>query len=88
MSEDEELFTAHDAAHLFISKFVRRLRDQHHVQVIVSTEALDESVVAVAPAKISPVSSLLSQKMSRHYALSVGHSHLPAFSTTLKIRNT
>ncbi|KAJ8577278.1 hypothetical protein ON010_g1934 [Phytophthora cinnamomi] len=44
--KDEELFTAHDSAHLFISKFIRRLRDQHHVQLIVSTEALDESVVA------------------------------------------
>ncbi|GMF46816.1 unnamed protein product [Phytophthora fragariaefolia] len=43
----DELFTAHDAARLFVSKFVRRLHDCHQVQVIVSTEALDESFVAV-----------------------------------------
>ncbi|KAG2781351.1 hypothetical protein JG687_00001684 [Phytophthora cactorum] len=43
---DEELFTAHDAAHLFISKFVRRLRETLHVQLIVSVEALDDSVIA------------------------------------------
>ncbi|KAF1784737.1 Chaperonin Cpn60/TCP-1 family [Phytophthora cactorum] len=41
-----ELFTAHDAAHLFISKFVRRLRETLHVQLIVSVEALDDSVIA------------------------------------------
>ncbi|KAG7387636.1 hypothetical protein PHYPSEUDO_013886 [Phytophthora pseudosyringae] len=45
-STNEELFTAQDAEHLFISKFVRRLRECQHVQVVVSTEALDESVVA------------------------------------------
>ncbi|KAG1702425.1 hypothetical protein DVH05_009376 [Phytophthora capsici] len=45
-STDEELFTAQDAAHLFISKFVRFLRDRHNVQLIVSTEALDENFIA------------------------------------------
>ncbi|KAL3669790.1 hypothetical protein V7S43_005169 [Phytophthora oleae] len=45
-STEEELFTAQDAAHLFISKFVRFLRDRQQVQFIVSTEALDENVVA------------------------------------------
>ncbi|ETO79426.1 hypothetical protein F444_05872 [Phytophthora nicotianae P1976] len=45
-STDEEFFTAHDAAQLFISKFVRRLHDAFHIQLIVSVEALDDSVIA------------------------------------------
>ncbi|GMF30683.1 unnamed protein product [Phytophthora lilii] len=43
---EEELFTAQDAAHLFISKFVRCLRDRHNIRLIICTEALDESVIA------------------------------------------
>jgi hypothetical protein len=45
-STSDELFTAQDAVHLFISKFVRHLRDFYHVQLLVCTEALDESVIA------------------------------------------
>ncbi|OWZ02797.1 hypothetical protein PHMEG_00025573 [Phytophthora megakarya] len=43
---DDELFTAQDAIHLFISKYVRHLRENLQVQLVVSTEALDESVIA------------------------------------------
>lgn len=43
---EDELFTAHDAAHLFILKFLRFLRDTFDVQLLVSTKAIDESVIA------------------------------------------
>ncbi|KAF4045054.1 TCP-1/cpn60 chaperonin family [Phytophthora infestans] len=46
VTTDEEFFTAHDAAHLFVSRFVRRLRERLCVQLIISVEALDDSVIA------------------------------------------
>lgn len=46
-STDEELFTVQDAARLFITRFIRGLRIKHQIQLMISTEALDESVIAV-----------------------------------------
>ncbi|KAL7693754.1 putative chaperonin Cpn60/TCP-1 family, groEL-like apical domain superfamily [Plasmopara halstedii] len=43
---DEELFTAHDAARLFMMSLIRRLRDIYDVQLVITTEVLDESIIA------------------------------------------
>ncbi|POM62032.1 hypothetical protein PHPALM_28857 [Phytophthora palmivora] len=43
---DDELFTTQDAAHLFISKYIHNLRHSLQIQLVVSTEALAESVIA------------------------------------------